>query len=394
MKIANKFAPYANVSPDESYHENNRAWQGGPSIARTHGGRLFVSTMSGGIYEPDPRNYSLLFYSDDNGDTWSQPVLALESSPEDHLRRFELELWVAPNGALWGFWAEVPYPHGLSLPNYEQKIDMENDSEYHQLESQTKTFVSICENPDADELIWSEPRYLFPAVIRNKPFITDSGRWLFPTYITSPRDYFEFYYSDDEGKTLHSTRRYGRDLCRAYDEPNFYRMADGRIAVVVRTTPPVYKRMISEDDGLTWSEPEELMAAASERPCTRTLCDGSSVIIPSIHPKSRNGLKLMRSIDGVDFSDCLVIEDRERVSYAEIDEDENGTLYITYDRERGCHKKSFAEAQSNAREVLVSRITEQDILAGRLVSEGSYLGRIVSKLGEYHGTETALYAEA
>ena len=380
MKIANQFAPYIKIDLDESYHESNRAWQGGPTIARTKGGRLFVGAISGGIYEPDPRNYSLLFYSDDNGDTWSQPILSLESSPKEHLRRFEIELWTAPSGALWCFWAEVPYPHGLMLPTYEQKIDMENDSEYHQLESQTVTYVSVCENPDADELIFSAPRRLFPGVIRNKPFITDSGRWLFPTYVTSPREYYEFYYSDDEGKTFSTSRCYGRSLNRAYDEPSFYRMADGKIAVVVRTAPPVYKRMISEDDGLTWSEPEELMAAASERPCTKNLCDGSVAIIPSIHPKSRNGLRLMRSIDGVDFSDCLIIEDRERVSYAEIDEDENGTLYITYDRERNNKvRKSLVTGYSeSAKEILFARIPRVAWESGT-VTPDTVRARIVSK---------------
>ena len=39
-----------------------------------------------------------------------------------------------------------------------------------------------------------------------------------------------------------------------------------------------------------------------------------------------------------------------------------------------------------------SRITEADILAGQLVDEGSYLGRIASKLGEYRGNEADLYA--
>ena len=82
MKIANQFAPYANITPDERYHESNRAWQGAPSIARTRGGRLFVGIMSGGIYEPDPRNECIVLYSDDNGDTWSQPILVLQSSPQ------------------------------------------------------------------------------------------------------------------------------------------------------------------------------------------------------------------------------------------------------------------------------------------------------------------------
>jgi len=358
MKIANQFAKHAVIDPDARYHESNRAWIGVPSIARTRGGRLLVTFMGGGIYEPDPRNESVMVYSDDNGETWSQPVLVLKSKPEERLRTSDMELWIAPDGSLWGFWSEYPYPDGLSLPTYEQKIDMENDSEYHSLEHLVNTYATVCRNPDADELIFSEPRLLFNSLMRNRPFVTDSGRWIFPAQITSPREYYEFFYSDDEGKTLHPTRCYGRDLCRAYDEACFYRMPDGAVAAVVRTTPPLHKRMISYDNGETWSTPAPFMDTSSQRPCTFDLPDGSVALIRSIHDKQRNGLKLMRSTDGEHFEDVMILDDRERVSYAEITSDEAGTLYIVYDRERNnkVRKSRVTGFSEAAKEILFARI--------------------------------------
>ena len=267
MITPNKFAKNIKINVAEEYAEENRAWQGAPSIARTAGGRLYVGFMSGGIYEPDPRNNCLLVYSDDNGNSWHGPILSIESKPEINHRCFEIELWSAPGNELWMFWVEVPYPVGLSLPTYEQKIDMENDSEYHKLENMSKTYVSICKNPDSDTPIFSEPRCLFNSVMRNTPFITDSGRWLFPTYLGGSRDYYEFMYSDDCGKTIKPCNKcYGRSAGRAYDEPAFHKTADERIAVTVRTTPHMFKRMFSEDDGITWSEPKEFMPSASQRP--------------------------------------------------------------------------------------------------------------------------------
>lgn len=375
------FAPYALSEPAEIYVEEKRAWQGAPTIARTRGGRLFVGFMSGGIYEPDPRNCMLLVYSDDGGESWSEPVLAIESDRNERLRRFEIELWTAPDGELWLFWSETPYPDGLTLPTYEQKIDMENDSEYHQLEAQARTYAAVCKDPDADELVFGEPRLLFGAVIRNVPFVTDSGRWLFPTYIASPRGYYEFHYSDDGGKSFKTTEKcYCRAPGRAYDEPAFYRMADGAIAAIVRTTPPTYKRMISRDDGLTWSDAEELIPAASQRPCVRNISDGSAVFIPSIHPKSRNGLRLMRSEDGVDFTELFVIEDRERVSYAEFVEDDQGTLYIAYDRERNNKiRKSYVTGRSEAaKEILFARIPRRAIELGA-ITEDCVRAHVISK---------------
>ena len=382
MKVKNRFDPDIAITEEELkfYREENRAWQGVPSIARTRGGRLFVSFFSGGIYEPDPRNCALFIYSDDNGESWSDPFLVIKSQPDKCLRRGDPSLWIAPNGALWIFWNVAPYRPGLSLPTYEQKIDMENDSEYHAMESQDLTYAAICEDPDADELVFGEPRMLFSGIKINKPYVTDSGRWLFPAMLPSERAYYEFFYSDDQGKTLHAVRRYGRAPGRAYDEPNFYRMPDGAIGVIVRTTPPMYKRMVSTDDGLTWSEPEDFLEAASQRPCTATLRDGNILLIPSIHKKSRNGLRLMRSFDGIDFSEVMVIDDRERVSYPEVIEDEEGTLYIVYDRERNnkIRKSRVTGYSEAAKEILFARIPRAALEAGE-VTPDTVRARVITK---------------
>lgn len=386
MKIKNQFMPNAVISPGEEYSERERAWQGAPSIAMTDGGRLFVGFMSGGIYEPDPRNHMVLVYSDDKGDTWSEPVLVIESKPENNTRCFEIELWRSPENELWMFWVEVPYKKGLSLPTYEQQINMENDSEYHALEARSVTYASVCKDPDADELEFSEPRALFNSVIRNTPYVTDSGRWLFPTYITSPREFYQFYYSDDCGKTLHTTEKcYGRAPGRAYDEPSFHKCADGRIAVTVRTTPKMedphtYKRMFSDDDGITWSQPEDFMLAASQRPCTDNLSDGRVIMISSISARARNGFRLMLSDDGINFEEKLILDDRERISYAEFVEGEDGTIYITYDRERNnkLRKSRVTGLSEAAKEILFARIPKAAWESGN-VTPDTVRARIISK---------------
>jgi len=380
MITTNKFAKNVRVNIAEEYAEENRAWQGAPSIARTRGGRLYVGFMSGGIYEPDPRNHCLLIYSDDNGETWHGPVLSIESKPDERLRSFEIELWSAPDGELWMFWAETPYKEGLSLPTYEQKIDMENDSEYHALEDMARTYVSVCKNPDSDTPLFSETRYLFNAVVRNRPYICESGRWIFPTYLTGNREYYEFYYSDDKGMTFKTSRCYGRSAGRAYDEPALFRMADGRISAIVRTTPHVYKRMISADEGETWSAPEEFIPAASQRPCAANLADGSVIMIPSISTKARNGFRLLASSDGENFTERLILDDRERISYAEFVEGEDGTLYVAYDRERNNKiKKSLVTGYSEAaKEILFARIPREAIDRGE-VTKDTVRERVISK---------------
>lgn len=364
----------------EIYRDENRAWQGVPSIVRTRGGRLLATFVSGGIYEPDPRNCCLLVYSDDDGESWSAPVLSIEGKPEEYIRASDGELWLAPNGSLWLIWAEIPYPAGLPLPTYEQKIDMENDSEYHQLESQVRMYAAICEEPDGEELIFGEARCLFNGYQKNRPFVTPSGRWLFPTWITAPREYYEFYYSDDEGKTFHPTRAAGRPPKRHFDEPCFYLTEDGRIGVLVRVTGQYQMRMFSADDGLTWSTPEPFLEVASQRPSCKNDVEKGVWAITSIHPKNRNGLRLWYSEDGIDFEERLILDDRERVSYAEMEQDESGDLYVIYDRERNNKvRKSLVTGQSEAaKEILFARIPRKVLLSGA-VDENTVRARIISK---------------
>ena len=66
---------HINFSPDDSFGEANRAWQGCPSIAVTKNGRLFSAWFSGGDFEPCINNYNVLNLSDDGGKSWSGTTL-------------------------------------------------------------------------------------------------------------------------------------------------------------------------------------------------------------------------------------------------------------------------------------------------------------------------------
>lgn len=382
MIFRNRFAPFVNIAPDESYSERNRAWQGAPSVALTRGGRLYLTYMSGGIYEPDPRNCAIIQYSDDGGDRWSEPVAVLESRPDERIRVTDPEFWADPDGSLWLFWGEAPYEAGLAMPTYDQVIDMENDSEYHRLEAQNVTWCSVCRNPDDGETVWSEPRRLFPGIMRNHPFVTETGRWLFPAYLTPYRREYLVYRSDDKGQTLIPSVGYERGPGRAYDEPAFWRMGDGRIGMAVRTTPPLWKLLTSPDDGESWTDAEPFFECASQRPCIGNLSNGMTVMIASVSPKARNGLRMMISDDGgTTWPRRILLDDRERVSYPEFVEGKDGTLYVVYDRERNnkIRKSRVTGYSEAAKEILFARIPPEALSGG--VTADTVRARVVSKAG-------------
>lgn len=366
MKVTRFDYPGADLAPGERYAEAHRAWQGVPSLALTRGGRLFAGFMSGGIYEPDPRNCGILLFSDDGGDHWSAPVLALNGLPRERKRNTDIELWVDPDGKLHLFWCEAPYPEGLPMPDYQQKMDMENDSEYHRLEGENRTMEAVCADPDAEELVFSAPRVLFPGILRNRPFVSANGTWLYPVFLTPPRGYYEFYRSEDRGGTFAPVRCEGRALTRNFDEPVFYQADEKTVAVLLRQRDPVFVRALSRDDGKTWSRPEVLCAAASQRPCAMNLADGRRLLITSLDPGKRNGLRLWLSEDGMSFETAFSLDTRERVSYPEAVQAADGSLFVVWDRERNnkIRKNVAAGISQAAKEILFARIPPEALKIG------------------------------
>lgn len=360
----------------KKYRTEHRIWQGIPSIEVTRGGRIFVTFYSGGIRE-GIGNYCMLVESRD-GKTYTEPIAVTDLA--DH-RCFDPCLWIDPLGRLWWTWAVCP-----------------DDA----------LWASICEDPDADELVWSDPFFVGNDIMMNKPIVCGDSSWLFPIAVwnhgirTTMSEEFDSK-TEEKGAFVYKTTDNGRSFQRlghadvpnrSFDEHMIVEQEDGSLRMLVRTKYGI-GQSFSEDGGLTWSKGTDSgLGGPSSRFHIRRLRSGRLLLINHVNFTKRNNLTaLLSEDDGKTWCAQLMLDSRSSVSYPDVTEAEDGYLYITHDRERGCNKKSLAEAQSNAREILVSRITERDILAGKLVDEGSYLCRIASKLREYCGTEDALYAD-
>lgn len=63
----------------------------------------------------------------------------------------------------------------------------------------------------------------------------------------------------------------------------------------------------------------------------------------------------------------LLLDERNDVSYPDAVEAEDGYIYITYDRERGDFQNSLTQVYEKAREILMAKITEQDIINGTVI---------------------------
>ncbi|MBE6589279.1 MAG: helix-turn-helix domain-containing protein [Ruminococcaceae bacterium] len=359
----------------KKYSASHRLWQGIPGIEVTKGGKIYLTFYSGTTSE-GIGNYVLLLRSDD-GAEFDDPVAV--ATEQGEYRCFDPCVWIDPLGRLWLLWARAP-EHAVR--------------------------AVICEDPDADELIFGEEFTVGHDVMMNKPTVLSGGEWIFPVAVWNngirvlpssydPRreGYGSFVYStEDYGKTF--VRLGGADVPdRTFDEHMVAELKDGTLMMYVRTRYGIGVSY-SYDRGLHWSAGRDSgIPSPNTRFHLRRLSSGRLMLITHVDFTARDHLTVLLSEDdGKTWKWKLLLDARNQVSYPDATE-RDGFIYITYDRERGCFQKSLKEAYSSAREILVSRITEEDIIQGKLVNPESYLARVASKLGKYADEESNPYLE-
>ena len=154
-----------------------------------------------------------------------------------------------------------------------------------------------------------------------------------------------------------------------------YELPDGRLRMFSRSLEKgigIYESY-SADGGRTWSEPAAGVAAGVNGPCSRfqvqRLRSGNVLFLKhgnTMDDYNRGGRNNLRAFisrdDGKTWSGGLQIES-QTCSYPDAYQTDDGAIHIVYDHER-----------ARAAELRYARITEADILAGKLVSPGSVLG--------------------
>ncbi len=357
------------------FNTENRIWQGIPSIEVTKGGRIFLTFYSGGTKE-EIGNFSIVLKSDDGGKSFSEPIIA---SYIEGKRCFDPNLWIDPLGRLWFTWGVAP---------------------------DGGVFASICENPDDDILVFGEPFFIGGEVMMNKPTVLSTGEWLFPSAVwkdnmrgvlcgakSSEEQKAYAFKTTDCGRTFQKLG--GVDIKnRAFDEHMILEQKDNTLSMFVRTT---YGIGVSHslDGGKTWSSGEDSgLGGPCSRFFMRRLKSGRILLINHINFTGRNNLTaLLSEDDGKTWKYSLLLDERDSVSYPDAKESDDGYIYITYDRERGSFKNSIAEAYADAREILIAKISEDDIIAGELKSKKGFLKCVASKLSKYAKESENPYGE-
>ncbi len=357
--------PTINTSPLPQYDYDQLDYGMTIGIARTPGGRLWAAWVGG---EDGPKAFMVAATSDDDGETWSKPRLAIDSqSPTLPLPRSVIvgNLWTDPLGRLWFFF----------------------DQTMNHYDGRQGVWASVCMNPDAEQPAWSAPKRLWHGAVLNKPTILANGEWWLPVEFPAiagvgpmrfanlelePLRGANVFVSTDQGQTW-SRRGCVRFPKPCWDEHMFVELKDGRVWMLARTRDGTMQSFTS-DGGKTWTAPTfPSFKHPVARFHIRRLASGRILLVKhgatiDAH-EGRSKLTAWLSEDeGQSWKGGLMLDERTGISYPDGFQAPDGTLYISYDRNR-----------STDGEILLARFTEDDILAKQLTGPKSKLKLLISK---------------
>jgi predicted neuraminidase len=236
---------------------------------------------------------------------------------------------------------------------------------------------------DREDMQWSAPRRLCDGVMMCKPLVLSSGEWALPVSFWHRRDARSagMVVSRDQGETWRE-----RGACdvppdaRSHDEHMLVERRDGSLWMWVRTKDGIGES-VSTDRGHTWSV---LQPASIQHPSTRffirRLESGNLLLVKHGPIRERTGRShltaYLSSDDGNTWSGGLLLDEREGVSYPDGQQGPDGMIHIIYDHSR-----------TGAREILMARFAEEDVVSGKLGSAGASLRMEVSKVPPGPGPE-------
>lgn len=343
---------------DEEYLDGSRNWQGIPGITKDNeSGRLWATWYSGGYGEGN-YNFVVLYTSDDDGNTWKGPMTVIDH-PNYPVRAFDPNLWIDPDGRMWLIWSQS-YGHDDGIFG---------------------TWMMYTDNPGNENPTWSEPTRVANGIAMNDPIVLSSGEWILPTAIwyNSPHidsmdseRFSNAYVSMDKGLTwsyLGSVPSYEGD--RSCDENMIIELPNGTLRMLIRTKGGI-EESYSYDKGVTWTGASDAdISNVVSRFYIANLASGNQILIyndPPENGKDRSHMTVALSTDsGATFPYKLIIDERLSTSYPDAYQDADGNIYVIYDHTRGVHG-----------EILMAKITEADIMAGKLVTDGSVLKKLVN----------------
>lgn len=297
--------------------------------------------------------YFLLATSDDDGETWSKPRLAVGARTDAAQRVHGAlvgNLWTDPRGRLWLFF----------------------DQQRGDPQGRITNWLMRCDDPDAAEPVWSEPVMFAEGCTLNKPTVLQNGDWLLPVSDWQ-RKTARVFASPDAGASWQQ-RGSLQFPDWEFDEHMMVELKDGRLWMLARTKGQPHESF-SSDGGTTWSAPQQAATVqnVNARFFLRRLQSGRILLVKNGSPAERLQKRTHMSAwlsedEGRTWQGSLLLDERNAVSYPDGFEGPDGLIHILYDWNR--HTDA---------EILMAKFREQDVLAGKIVSQDAKLRMLANK---------------
>ena len=355
---------HLNLTPGAEFDTGYRFWQGCPTILRTPQGRLYAGWYSGGVGEPDVRNYNLLIRSDDDGWTWSKPVAVVGSEPENGFVAIDIQLWLDPLGRMWMFITQRYLKENMQITDPDHLA----------------VWAAVCNDPDAENLEWQEPFFVSQGFLRTQPTVLSNGDWVLCAYDWTSQNY-RYSRSKDQGKTWErcDAGKRATPLKKAemqFDETVILERQDHSLLMFARDLSGFIAQCTCKDlIGTDWT-PGKItdLLGANSRFFLKRLNSGRILLIHNNSSTARTDLcARLSEDDGATWKyslhlDSAISPDAGTISYPDVAQADDGRLFVIYD----CGRTSF-------KEIRMAQITEEDIINGSLCNYSSYLCRIINK---------------
>lgn len=356
---------------DEFYNEENQLQRTvNFGVCRTPGGRIFQSFFSSKDHnDENTGNWIMITMSDDDGDSFVNKV-AVNPPNFCNTRVFEGVFWLDPMGRMWFFYVQT----------------------YRRMDGREGVWYIRCNKPDAKYLQFTAPKRLCDGIISAPPVVLSDGRWAFTSYLHHPSAFHGDFHNDfnttdiiwmpekigisvhishDKGKSFETIASGIKFPYATFYENCLVEKKDGTLWILIRGMNCT-GQTISNDGGFTWSPAivNGNLPLPNSHFTIGRLSSGNLLLVANYKANmfsyyvGRNNLTaLISTDDGVTWGEhYLLLDHREGSEQPAFHECDNGFIYISYGR-----------APQIAGESLLAIITEDDILAGKLVNPKSRL---------------------
>lgn len=342
------------------YSAEKRKWQSAPCITKAYGQLFCCFTGDNHGGDEQPNNYNVILRSKDGKNF--ETVMVIDHF--DSVRMHEPIIWTDAEGQLWHFWAQS----------------------YEWWDGRGGVWA-IKISVEGDEITYTEPKRLCHGVMATPPITLKNGKTMLPVSIWKPwQDRIHKYPENGESSVylcdgdMENCTYVGGASAKTstFDENTIAELDDGRLFMTIRCEKTI-DCSYSCDSGKTWSEPQKLMDHTSSRSYLGKLPSGNLILVTNNDAKERTNMTAFISKDGgATFEPRLLLEPRSICSYPAGFIDGDGRVYVAFDRNR------YVEE-----EVYYSTFTEDDLEKGEIVTEGSFLKRLISKGGSGKATDKA-----